>query len=116
MHFTDGGGNVLVAADVLMSSDVRRLAALSGVDFDRQGSKVIDHMSFSKEVDSPEALHTAVLSMQLVHNDYILGKAHLSGKGVIFRSAHQMWLRSNARCCPPPTLSNLPSFWLAAEE
>ena len=44
--FIDGGGNVLVAADSNIGETIRDLASECGVEFDEEGTAVIDHLNY----------------------------------------------------------------------
>lgn len=44
--FIDGGGNVLVAANSRIGEPIRDLASECGVEFDEEGTAVIDHLNY----------------------------------------------------------------------
>lgn len=50
--FVDDGGNLLFIADNQISDKMRLFAATCGVEFDRKGSTVIDHVHFEQSVDN----------------------------------------------------------------
>lgn len=85
--FSEDGGNILFAANSMISDSMRQLAALCGVDFDKKGSKVIDHFNYigsssnnvgdsnnEDEDDSDGILdHTLIVSKNIINNSAILG-------------------------------------------
>ncbi|XP_038078434.1 dolichyl-diphosphooligosaccharide--protein glycosyltransferase 48 kDa subunit-like isoform X2 [Patiria miniata] len=58
-EFIDSGGNVLVAANSDIGEPIRELGTECGVDFDEEGTAVIDHLSYDV---SDEGLHTLVVA------------------------------------------------------
>jgi oligosaccharyltransferase complex subunit beta len=51
-EFIDDGGDMLFIANGEVSDGMRLLAATCGVEFDKKGSFVIDHVNFDKDLDS----------------------------------------------------------------
>ena len=49
--FIDGGGNLLVAADSYIGETIRDLAVECGVEFDEEGTAVIDHHNYDVKDD-----------------------------------------------------------------
>lgn len=45
-NFIDGGGNVMVAASSAIGEPIRELASECGVEFDEEGTAVIDHLNY----------------------------------------------------------------------
>lgn len=45
-NFIDGGGNVMVAGSSLIGEPIRDLASECGVEFDEEGTSVIDHLNY----------------------------------------------------------------------
>lgn len=73
LDFVDAGHDLILAVDTKASDEVRNLASDLGVDFEQQGSAVIDttnHVALSKAVDA-----TLVTSQQLLQSPAILGES-----------------------------------------
>ncbi len=45
-NFIDGGGNVMVAASSAIGEPIRELASECGVEFDEEGTAIIDHLNY----------------------------------------------------------------------
>ncbi|CAM9800687.1 unnamed protein product, partial [Phaeothamnion confervicola] len=74
MGFTESGGNVIAAGDVDMGLTVRALGALSGIEFDRPGTRVIDH--FGRASLLPGAVGgVAAVTSRLLLGAYLDGGA-----------------------------------------
>jgi hypothetical protein len=52
MDFVDRGGNMFVAAEGPMSTDVRQLAAAVGIKIAPSGSVVVDHFAADEQLDT----------------------------------------------------------------
>jgi oligosaccharyltransferase complex subunit beta len=61
LEFMNKGGNIMVAADDSIGGSLREFAESCGVEFDADGSSVVDHFSFSERNDK-ERTHTAILT------------------------------------------------------
>lgn len=61
-EFVDEGGSILLATSEDVSETVRDFAAECGVDFDADGSRVIDHFNFH----APDKTHTTVYSAAFI--------------------------------------------------
>eukprot|EP00605_Chrysophyceae_sp_TOSAG23-4_P002076 GSChrysophyteH1.ASY1.ANO1.2297.1 assembled CDS len=70
-EFIDQGGNLLVGASGKASAGLRNFAESCGVEFDPEGSAVIDHFNVAPELDKT-LQHTALLSSTTVLNTAIL--------------------------------------------
>ncbi|BFZ23263.1 hypothetical protein BsWGS_26302 [Bradybaena similaris] len=57
--FIDGGGNVLIAASSNIGDPVRELATECGVEFDEEGTAVIDHLNYDV---GDEGKHTLIVA------------------------------------------------------
>lgn len=80
IDFIDHGGNLLVATDSTIGDPIRDIANECGVDFDEEGTYVIDHVNFDSSDYSGD--HTLIVSDQIVDAPVITGKV----KGnVLFR-------------------------------
>lgn len=90
MDFVKGGGNLWVTASESLAdpSPLRDIAFECGVEFDTEGSKVVDHVNFL-EGDSE---HTTVFSSNFVNSKYVVGD--VSGP-VAFRGIGQASARDN---------------------
>lgn len=63
---------------------MRHLAALCGVDFDKRGSRVIDH--FASEASADSSLdHTTILASNAVKSKVILGDYMIKSDPVLYR-------------------------------
>ena len=60
-EFMNKGGNVFVATGSDVTNSLRDFAESCGVEFDAEGSRVIDHFSYSADFDKDKS-HTAILS------------------------------------------------------
>ncbi|XP_033642306.1 dolichyl-diphosphooligosaccharide--protein glycosyltransferase 48 kDa subunit-like [Asterias rubens] len=58
-EFIDGGGNVLVAANSDIGEPIRELGTECGVEFDEEGTQVIDHLNYDV---SDDGLHTLLVA------------------------------------------------------
>lgn len=70
-EFMSKGGNILVATSSSVSNSLRDFAESCGVEFDMEGSSVMDHFSFSADFDTDKS-HTAILSENAVSDSAIL--------------------------------------------
>ena len=73
LDFVDAGHDVILAADQRASDEIRNLASDLGVDFEPQGSVVMDnmnHVALSKGVDT-----SLVISKQLLKSPAIFGSS-----------------------------------------
>lgn len=83
LDFIDDGNNVLIAADSDLSDPMRELASECGVDFDEEGSEVVDHVL---HLDSSEGDHNTIISSRVIDAPIILGgKSSEYEKGVLFK-------------------------------
>lgn len=87
LAFVAGGGNVLVAASENLpeTSAVRDFAAECGVDFDAEGSVVIDHMAYDSSASSD---HSTVISSGYASSQFVVGDSASRGS-VLFRGIGQ---------------------------
>ncbi|CAM9102578.1 unnamed protein product [Phaeothamnion confervicola] len=74
MGFTGNGGNVIAAGDVDMGLTVRALGALSGIEFDRHSTRVINHFGCASMPPSAVSGVGAVTS-RLLLGSYLDGGA-----------------------------------------
>jgi len=51
-EYVDNGGNILMGLDSRVTDNVRATASEFGVETDTEGTAVIDHFSFDKEMDN----------------------------------------------------------------
>ena len=65
-NFIDGGGNVLVAADSHIGDTIRDLASECGVEFDEEGTSVIDHLNYDVKDEGKVCSH---LYLEILHNE-----------------------------------------------
>ena len=71
LDFVDAGHDLILAADSTASDEIRNLASDLGVDFEPQGSAVIDttnHVDLSKAVDT-----ALITSQQILQSPAIFG-------------------------------------------
>jgi len=80
LDFIDGGRNVIIAATPHLSDPLREIASECGVEFDEEGSHVIDHFNYA--TDSTD--HTVVVVKQSeltsLDNPIITGKKALKDR------------------------------------
>jgi len=70
--FIDSGRNVLVAGSTNVSEPIREIANQCGIDFDGEGTAVIDH--FNSDASDPTGQHTLIASSHWTKTPVILGK------------------------------------------
>lgn len=70
LDFMGKGGNILVATDENAGSSLRDFAESCGVEFDSEGSYVVDHFSYSASEDKDQ-IHSAILT------DNVFGASNL---------------------------------------
>jgi oligosaccharyltransferase complex subunit beta len=86
--FVEGGGNVIVGVDSAVGASIREFAAVSGVDFDREGVVVIDHWGFDEKHD--EGDHTLVSTWGYAPAPSVVGSlASDSSRPVVFQGVAQ---------------------------
>lgn len=71
-EFSNDGGNILMAVNENVSEGMRDFAALCGVEFDAQGTAVIDHFAFEKEEDVGMR-HTTVDISNVIDSSILVG-------------------------------------------
>jgi len=84
IEFVEAGGNMMVMADCDMSASVRKLASLSGVDFDVEGSSVVDHFRFEDGLGGSSP-HTVIHATGILKNTKILGNNASHMAPVLYR-------------------------------
>jgi len=77
--FIDGGGNVLVAGASNIGEPIKELASECGVEFDEEGTAVIDHLRYDAK---DEGKHTLIVaeSENLIQAPMIVGQLGASDK------------------------------------
>lgn len=71
LDFVDAGHDLILAVDSAVSDELRNLASDLGVDFEPQGSAVVDftnHIALTKSADA-----TLIISRQLLQSPAIFG-------------------------------------------
>ncbi|ELU08378.1 hypothetical protein CAPTEDRAFT_181863 [Capitella teleta] len=71
-NFIDGGGNVMVAGSSLIGEPIRDLASECGVEFDEEGTSVIDHLNYDV---SDQGKHTLLVAdaANLIKSSMLVG-------------------------------------------
>lgn len=87
VDFIDGGGNVFAAASTDIGDALKDLAAECGVEFDKAGTNVIDHINY--DVSDPFNDHTTVLSNNFVGASAVIGDLSSASAPVSFRGIGQ---------------------------
>jgi len=80
VEFIDRGGNLLVATDSSIGDPIREIASECGVEFDEDGTYVIDHTNYDVSDNSGD--HTLIVTDQISQTPVITGNT--KGK-VLFR-------------------------------
>jgi len=73
VEFIDRGGNLLVATDSTIGDPIREIASECGVEFDEDGTYVIDHTSYDVSDNSGD--HTLIVTDHLSQTPVITGNA-----------------------------------------
>ncbi|CAG5129062.1 unnamed protein product [Candidula unifasciata] len=85
--FIDGGGNVLIAASSNIGDPVRELATECGVEFDEEGTAVIDHLNYDVADEGKHTLIVAdtenLLKAPLIVGDKINSPLLFRGVGMV---------------------------------
>lgn len=71
IHFIDNGGNMLIATDSSIGDPIREIASECGVEFDEDGTYVIDHVNYDASDYSGD--HTLIVSDRIVETPVISG-------------------------------------------
>jgi oligosaccharyltransferase complex subunit beta len=73
VEFVDSGRSLVVAGSSKVKGAVRDLAKEMGVEFDAEGTAVLDHFSYDKADDAMNGLHTLVISNEIRKLRGVLG-------------------------------------------
>jgi len=88
IEFIDEGHNVFLATDSKLSEAIRDIASECNIEFDEEGSFVIDHIHFNESDNS--GLHTLIVSNHIIPNiPIITGKATSKTSPLLFRGIGQ---------------------------
>ncbi|ORY02320.1 Dolichyl-diphosphooligosaccharide-protein glycosyltransferase 48kDa subunit [Basidiobolus meristosporus CBS 931.73] len=79
VDFTNKGGNILVASSSAMSPVIQQFAAQLGIDFDNQGTSVIDHFQYNETSE-----HTVIASDRFTPVTAIFSPTVREGAPVLF--------------------------------
>eukprot|EP01029_Cantina_marsupialis_P027630 TRINITY_DN773110_c0_g1_i1.p1 TRINITY_DN773110_c0_g1~~TRINITY_DN773110_c0_g1_i1.p1 ORF type:complete len:447 (+),score=124.71 TRINITY_DN773110_c0_g1_i1:138-1343(+) len=89
IDFVKSGGNLIVASSTTVSSDIREIVSKCGVDFDDNGSAVIDHFSnFSDD-------HMDIISSNYIKYGPYLGDFLDESRQVAFRGMGLSFAKNN---------------------
>ena len=83
LDFSHSGGNMLVVANERSGKAIRRLAAECGVEYDADGSVVIDHFSHDEAHSGGSVLHETVKTFGVSPLAHVVGD--LGGKPVLYK-------------------------------
>lgn len=85
--FIDGGGNVLVAANSLIGEPIRDLASECGVEFDEEGTAVIDHLNYDTQDTGKHTLIVAdpanLIDAKMITGDTKIAPLLFRGVGMV---------------------------------
>lgn len=94
--FIDGGGNVLVAADSKVGDTIRDLASECGVEFDEEGTAVIDHLNYDIKDEGKHTLivgdNENLIKAPMLVGDKALNPVLFKGVGMVADSENPLVL------------------------
>ncbi|OQR92981.1 dolichyl-diphosphooligosaccharide-protein glycosyltransferase 48kD subunit [Achlya hypogyna] len=78
LTFVEDGGNVIVGGSIRLSKMLRQFALESGVEFEKKGTIVMDHVNHLK--DPTDTYHSLIKSTKWISSDLVVGKDVLKNK------------------------------------